>query len=396
MLKFKFCSTQVNVPEEMQESIVDTGIHMIPETDIAGKGRELFPHITVKYGVAFAPDQLQMILAEYEPFTVELGAVGAFEPTPQSEDTAPIIVEVKSPELELLHQQIGAAIGVKGDDFTYRPHLTLAYVKPDAAAKYVGLLDLAGQKIPVNSIALSNINGGSVEVPLGAVNKLRKADDLTPDEFADAINDAVSNEWLVLPEAVRQQLLDSFTAGISKGIDDLMVTDTSVITAVNTVAQDWARSRAAELVGMKYLADGTLIENPDARWAISDTTRDEIRQIVTDAFANNTSAAELAQKIQEATMFSDARAAMIAKTESSMAMIGGNFKTWALSGMVKSLRWLLSEDHDIEDDCDLNDGQVVPFGETFDSGDFYPPVHPNCECSVMVEAIEGIDSAEAA
>lgn len=37
------------------------------------------------------------------------------------------------------------------------------------------------------------------------------------------------------------------------------------------------RSSAAEMVGMKYDAEGNLVPNPSAKWAISETTRDELR-----------------------------------------------------------------------------------------------------------------------
>lgn len=396
MLKFKFSSTQVNLSEDMQENIVDLGMHLIAESDVDGKGRELFPHITCKYGVSYDPEALQALLSDMPPFQVTLGPTGAFEPTVQSDNAAPIIVEVKSPELENLHNMIGAVIGIKSDDFSYRPHLTLAYVKPEAAQQYVGLLDFDGLHIAVNSIALTDTKGVAVEIPLGAALKARRLqlskddDEITPDEFADEVNDAVVNEWLLLPDSVRQALLDSFTAGISKGIEDVSLSDTAVISAVNTTAQSWARDRAAELIGMKYTDDGDLIPNPDAKWVIADTTRDEIRQIVADAFADETKMEDLTTAIREAGAFSDWRATMIAKTESSMAMIAGNYSTWQASGLVKGLRWLLSDDHDEEDDCDLNADEEVAFGEMFPSGNFMPPLHPNCWCSVVATAIEGI------
>lgn len=63
--------------------------------------------------------------------------------------------------------------------------------------------------------------------------------------------------------------------------------------SANTVAQEYARGRAAELVGMKRDVEGNLVPNPDARWAVSDTTREKIREIVSDAFAQETPIAEI-------------------------------------------------------------------------------------------------------
>ena len=73
-----------------------------------------------------------------------------------------------------------------------------------------------------------------------------------------------------------------------------------------------------------------------------------------------------------------------------MAQVGGNFEAWKQSGMVKKLAWLMSDSHDVDDECDESDGEVVNFGEEFSCGVMYPPCHVNCECSVMAAAIEGL------
>jgi 2'-5' RNA ligase superfamily/Phage Mu protein F like protein len=385
VLKFKNCSTQVDVPE----GLVDNSF--IEEDDLAGKGREADPHVTVKYGVNPDLQTLQQVLYSVDPFEATLGLVVAFEPSEHSDGAAPIVIEVVSPELGRLHDLIGATIGCKADDFAYRPHLTLAYVKPEAVAKYQGRDDFKGKTFLVDQVTMTDTQGDGVQVGLGSTKKVRKADDdsIGPDEFADEVNEVVANEWLQLPQATRQQLLDAFTAGISKGLEDLMVSDTAVISAVNQVAQDFARDRAAEMVGMKYDVDGELVPNPDAKWAISDTTREQLNQIITDAFQDETSVQELADRIRDAAAFSDSRAAMIAHTETTNAMSGGNFRTWEQSGLVKSLRWLMSDNHTVEDDCDLNDDVVVPMGTPFPSGDYFPSIHPFCECAVVPAEIEG-------
>ena len=78
------------------------------------------------------------------------------------------------------------------------------------------------------------------------------------------------------------------SAGASTGLVQLEIRDTKLISAVNTIAADYAKARSAELVGMQYDDDGNLVENPNAEWAISDTTRVKIRSIVTEAFQDET------------------------------------------------------------------------------------------------------------
>ena len=389
--KFKHCSTQVNLSPGEQSMIVDAGKQLIPDEDLAGKGRELASHVTVKYGVLAAPELLAKVLSLYQPFTLTLGGVVAFDVTEHSEGTAPIVVEVKSPELEQLHQDIDLAMAAKADDFGYRPHLTLAYVKPEAAQKFEGSQILAGLQIKVTSIALTDTEGHQTEFPLGVeAAKVRKVDESDADDMADEINDAIAYEWEQLPTEIRHQLQEAFAVGLTKGVAELNVSDVAVISSLNQTAMDWAAERAAEMVGMKWSADGTLIPNPDAKWQISATTRDEIRSIVKDAFADETKMSDLEASIRDAGAFSESRAAMIAKTEVKMAQVGGNFETWKQSGMVTKLAWLMSDSHDVDDECDESDGEVVNFGEEFSCGVMYPPCHVNCECSVMAAAIEGL------
>ena len=66
-----------------------------------------------------------------------------------------------------------------------------------------------------------------------------------------------------------------------------------MISAANTAAEAYSRERVAELLGMKYTDDGLLVTNPDARWAISDTTRDRLRTIVADAFKQEIDSADI-------------------------------------------------------------------------------------------------------
>jgi hypothetical protein len=64
---------------------------------------------------------------------------------------------------------------------------------------------------------------------------------------------------------------------------------------VNEAAVAWAKDRSAELVGMKYV-DGELVPNPRAEWSIEETTRDTIRDLVTQATEEGWSMDDLADR----------------------------------------------------------------------------------------------------
>jgi len=206
--------------------------------------------------------------------------------------------------------------------------------------------------------------------------KMRKDDD--PEKKADQINDAIKDQWNSLPLLAREALEQASLAGISDGILQLEIMDGKFISSVNEIARDYATMRAAEMVGMKYNAAGELVPNPNAKWVISDTTRDRLRQLVTNAFEEKTPMSRLIEDIRTSDAFSDARAKMIANTEVSTAQVRSNYKVWEDAGVAK-VKWLALGPEPCPI-CIENNGQVRKIGENFPSGEKAPLAHPNCEC----------------
>jgi len=216
--------------------------------------------------------------------------------------------------------------------------------------------------------------------------KLAKA---SADEIAAALYAEIMDEWERLPEEAKEDLVAAAESGAAKGAVQLRISDVEVISAVNATARDWAEKRAAELVGMRWTDDGDLVPNPNAQWRISDTTRDELRRIVASAFEKETPLDVLTEEIKTAGAFSSVRAELIARTEIQFAQVSGNYAAWQESGLVESVTSILSADHEVEDECDDNDGVVVRLGEPFPSGDLAPPYHPRCMCVIATAELVG-------
>jgi hypothetical protein len=140
---------------------------------------------------------------------------------------------------------------------------------------------------------------------------------------------------------------------------------------------------------MKYDADGDLVENPNARWAITDTTRQRLRDLETKAFDEGWTPDDLATAVNE--LIDDPfRAELIADTDLARAQQEGSMAEWRESGVVEAKTWLLSNDHPFEDDCDDNaDAGEIPIDEDFPSGDEAPPAHPRCHCDVAAVVGDG-------
>ena len=144
---------------------------------------------------------------------------------------------------------------------------------------------------------------------------------------------------------------------------------------VNTQAVAWAEKHAAELV--------TKLE---------EDTRDMIRSAVVQAQEEGWSTKALADALQETHGFSDARASMIARTETIRADCQGNLAAYKNSGLVSGKKWILGSEHTGDDECNDNAAEgEIPLDQDFSSGDEAPPAHPNCVCDFVPEGIEGVD-----
>ncbi|HKT10638.1 MAG TPA: phage portal protein, partial [Terriglobia bacterium] len=210
---------------------------------------------------------------------------------------------------------------------------------------------------------------------------------------------AIASYYSLLPESVSGALKQ---AAVDAALEAATEAGASAASAVEsfTPAQQYAEERAAEMVGMRRTAGGTLVENPDARWVITDTTRNEIRQAVADALSGKlrTPAGEplpLAESIRRSLLdtpggpFSDYRAGLIARTEVKNARSFGKMDTWKRLG-VKATTWRTSGDERVCPMCAMNEGVTRPLGKPFPSG--YVSIadsHPNCRC-VQVPETEGI------
>lgn len=157
-----------------------------------------------------------------------------------------------------------------------------------------------------------------------------------------------------------------------------------VISDVNLVAIDYARKHAGELLGTKWY-DGENSTEPSEKWSVSESVCLAIRAIMADAFSHETPMKKLVESIRKAGDFPIERAQLIANTEAKLAQSRGNLEAWKRTGVVKSIKWLMSCQHCDRDECDLNhEAGAIPLGQLFPSGVPAPPAHIGCRCSACV------------
>lgn len=217
-----------------------------------------------------------------------------------------------------------------------------------------------------------------------ALNKVAKAPRLDNPKKAAEIAAAIDfTAWVDdMPGFMSQGLAGIAVDGGGEGLDQLDIFSEDVLDLMRLDAKAWAADRSAEMVGMK-LVDGELVANPDARWVITDATRDGIQSFVGQALDEGWSMDELAANLADTYSFSADRAETIARTETAMADVNGSMIGWRASGQVGGKEWLTADDDLVSEDCAANGEQgEIPLNAVFQSGADAPPEHPNCRCDV--------------
>ncbi len=185
------------------------------------------------------------------------------------------------------------------------------------------------------------------------------------------------DDWAAtLPEKLEPFIVAVATGGGGDALKAIgVVSDDEVEALLREGTQTWAKNRAAEMVGMKRV-DGELVPNPNAKWQITEGTREWLRGITDQAITEGWSADTFAKAVQENYAFSPDRADMISRTELARADIAGTVEGWKASGVVSAVKFLANPD--CCDVCNEMDGQLFPV----DSGEEILP-HPRCECNVL-------------
>jgi len=224
-----------------------------------------------------------------------------------------------------------------------------------------------------------------------------KADASDPEKEADAIAASLGLSALDdIAEGIEDTLAEVAEAGgnltmLQVGLED----DDKLTGQVAQRALTWARDRSAELVGKRWTDDGELIDNPNAKWAIDDSTRTMLRNTIADALADNKSVPQIADTIAAlkdavtgSYAFSEQRAEVIAFNEVTRANVQGSLagaREAQDAGVVLKKLWLGGQSP-CGEICQPNiDQGAIDLADDFESGDDGPPGHPGCYCSVSFE-----------
>lgn len=162
-----FSTTQVNLPDEIGQKVIDFGKKLFSKNDLTNQGQELNPHITTKFGLETDEvDEVKKLLEGIEPFQVTLGKTSIFR-AKKGQDYDVVKIDVDSPKLHSINKLISDNVKNVQTQPSFVPHLTLARVKAGTGEKYAGKTDFEGQKITFDKITFSDRNGNEFDIKLG-------------------------------------------------------------------------------------------------------------------------------------------------------------------------------------------------------------------------------------
>ena len=235
---------------------------------------------------------------------------------------------------------------------------------------------------------ITDIFGGVEADVLRQVGLANLPTDATPQQAADAAKNIaegldlagfgeLANRMRGLMESIA---VNAIEATAKRYGDDIP----GSVAVANMRAVEYARSRSAELVGMRRNANGDLIPNPAPNMAITDTTRESIRGAVEGAILDGYGHKQIADKLQSLGLFGKKRAETIAITELARAYINGNNGYYESAG-ARGKQWAIATDESgVCGVCMGNseDG-IIPWDKPFSGGQMSPIAHPRCHCDLI-------------
>ncbi len=166
----KFSSTQFDLAgcSQSQGRPFDKLLAMaakIPNADLAADGREDDPHVTVKYGLhTDDSDEVRQVVQDFGPVELVLGKTSLFP----NEEHDVVKVDVGGEDIRRLNKLISDSLECTDTHPEYKPHVTLAYVKPGEGQKYAGDASVDGLRLTCNVLIFSNQEKERTAILLGA------------------------------------------------------------------------------------------------------------------------------------------------------------------------------------------------------------------------------------
>ena len=227
----EYSSTQFNldIPEvvEFGKSIPKDELYVGESDAYDDYGVEEETHVTALYGLTTDnADEVRKVVEGFGEFNITLGKTSLFE----NEEYDVLKIDVESKELRDLNKLIDDSLDNENSFPDYKPHITIAYLKPGEGKKYSGDTRFEGKNIPVSELLFSGKDRAKTAIDLNSQEILDSSEynqNINTESITDDESSQKANNELDEKEAKAKEELDSlfnefgskFGNNINSGID---------------------------------------------------------------------------------------------------------------------------------------------------------------------------------
>lgn len=165
------------LPLGLRKQFTDWALENVPDFHLGPGGRELRPHVTVKWGFTEPAEEvlprLREFLAARPPLQARLTGLNLFAAGYgkwQNEDGDVLYAEVESPDLHRLNAEISQVFDCHDTYPEYRPHVTVAYLDPAVSQSYLkGAPPFLPCTVVLDQLEWSGADHRAEAIPLGVL-----------------------------------------------------------------------------------------------------------------------------------------------------------------------------------------------------------------------------------
>ena len=192
---------------------------------------------------------------------------------------------------------------------------------------------------------------------------------LKKDIYSDWMFD--EGEW---SERLYAEGIDFIRRLVSQEGSDVLRRLRLIIPGIGQVSFDVNNPRVAELIRENVI---------NFARQVNETTNASIREAVARGVEAGEGISDIANRV--ASVFDEAegyRSELIARTEVIRNSNMAAEESYVQAGVEKKQFFVTPDDALCEECAELAD-EIVPVGEAFSSGDYTPPLHPSCRCTIL-------------
>lgn len=259
--EYDFTCTMAFIPKDLAEKMVKVSLEIgdsslyDPKDKSHKYGREIEPHITVKFGTHTSdPEEIKNALKDFPPAKVTLGRISFFD---TNKDYDVVKIDVVSEDLEKANKAISDKCKCTDSHPDYKPHITIAYVEKGSCEYLKGKKDFDGIEIVFEELSFQDKVGNRTIIPLKTeINKEKASKKASVS--VHPLDEKLEKSWfgIHLDANNYHQMVRSELIGVFQDIWKVSEKDFSKVDEIVKEADSVCRTQNAEKVILNSKSNG--------------------------------------------------------------------------------------------------------------------------------------------